>query len=132
MFHNIEQWWKIWINPNLVVPKRTWGTGWTFITELKSLANCTVMSSFCPKHIMLQLENFREIICHDTERWYKIKRKTYSWLQKWKELSELSLEHSKVWKLALWWAPFLQRIKRFRWKSTEDKIWRKTDSWFQK
>ena len=29
------------------------------------------MSSFCPKHIMFQLENFREIMCHDTERKFK-------------------------------------------------------------
>ena len=65
IFHDTEQWCKVWINPDLVVPKMTWGIGWTFITALK---NCTFMGSFCPKD-MFQLENFRLfwIMCHDTE-----------------------------------------------------------------
>ena len=29
--------------------------------------NCTLMGSFCPKHTLFQLENFRGIMCHDTE-----------------------------------------------------------------
>ena len=33
-----------------------------FIRELKNLKNCTLMGSFCPKHIMFQLENFRRIM----------------------------------------------------------------------
>ena len=33
------------------------------------------MGSFCPKHIMFQLENFTGIMCYDTERWYKFKGK---------------------------------------------------------
>ena len=35
------------------------------------------------------------------------------------EIGELLLEHSKVWKIVLWTAPFVQSIKSFRWKSTE-------------
>ena len=27
----------------------------------------TSMGSFCPKHIIFYLENFRGILCHDTE-----------------------------------------------------------------
>ena len=34
--------------------------------------NCTLMGSFCPKHIMFQLETFREIMCHDTEGCCKV------------------------------------------------------------
>ena len=34
---------------------------WTFIRATKSLKNFTLMGSFCPKHIMFQLENFREL-----------------------------------------------------------------------
>ena len=69
IFHDTEQWCKVWINPDLVVPKMTWGIGWTFITALKNLKNCTFMGSFCPKDIMFQQENFRLfwIMCHDTE-----------------------------------------------------------------
>ena len=57
IFHNTEQWCKIWINPDLVVSKMAWGIGWTFIRALKSLKNCTLMGTFCPKHIMFQQEN---------------------------------------------------------------------------
>ena len=60
-----------WINPDLVVSKMTWGIGSTFIRALKSLKNCTLMGSFCPKNIMFQVENFRGVMCHDTERWCK-------------------------------------------------------------
>ena len=35
-----------------------WGIGWTFIRELKSLENCSLMGSICPKHIMFELESF--------------------------------------------------------------------------
>ena len=62
IFHDTEQWCKIWINPYLVVSKMAWRIGWTFIRAFKSLKNCTLMGSFCPKHIMFQLGNFRGII----------------------------------------------------------------------
>ena len=75
IFHDAEQWCKIWINPDLVVSKMARGIGWTFIRVLKSLKNCTLMGSFCPKHIMFQVENFRGIMCHDTEEWCKILKK---------------------------------------------------------
>ena len=38
-----------------------------WLKALENLKNCTLMGSFCPKHKMFQLENFREIMCHDTE-----------------------------------------------------------------
>ena len=34
--------------------------------------NFTSMDYFCPKHILFQLENFRGIMCHDTEGRHKI------------------------------------------------------------
>ena len=37
------------------------------LRALKSLKNGTIMGSFCPKNIIFQLENFRGIMCHDTE-----------------------------------------------------------------
>ena len=57
--YNTEQWCKIWINLDLVVSKMTSGNGWTFIRALK---NCTLMGSFCPKHIIFSL-NISEILC---------------------------------------------------------------------
>ena len=72
IFHDTEQWCKIWINPDLMASEMVWRNGWTFIRALKSLKNCILMGSFCLKHIMFQLENFRGIMCHNTEGWYKI------------------------------------------------------------
>ena len=70
-FHDTEQWCKIRIDLDLVVSKMAWGIGWTFIRALKSLKTCTLMVSFCPKHIVFQLENFTGIMCHDTGGWCK-------------------------------------------------------------
>ena len=67
IFHDTEQWCKIWINPNLVVSRMAWGIGWTFIRALRSPKNCTLMGSFCQKNIMFQIENFRGVMCHNTE-----------------------------------------------------------------
>ena len=38
IFHNTDQWCKIWKNPNLVVSKMTWGIKWAFIRAPKK--NC--------------------------------------------------------------------------------------------
>ena len=51
IFHDTGQWCQIWINPGPKVSKMAWGIGWTFIRALKSLKNCTLMGSFCPKYI---------------------------------------------------------------------------------
>ena len=37
IFHDTGKWCKIWINPDLVVSKMTWGIGWTFIRAPQSL-----------------------------------------------------------------------------------------------
>ena len=81
IFHDTEQWCKIWINPDLVVSKMAWGIGWTFIRALKTLKNYTLMGSFCPKR-MFQLETFRGIMHHDTEGrcWF-----VESWFMAWKK-----------------------------------------------
>ena len=71
VFHDTEQWCKIWINTDLLVSKMPWGIGWTFIRALKSLKNYTLMGSFCPKH-MFQLEKFIGIMCHYLKGWCKI------------------------------------------------------------
>ena len=46
IFHDTEQRCKIWINPDLMVSKMTWGIGWTFIRAPKSLKYCTLMEKF--------------------------------------------------------------------------------------
>ena len=71
IFHDIKQWCKTWINPDPVVSKMACGIEWTSIRALKSLKNCTLMV-FLSQHIMFQLENFRGIMCRETEGWCKI------------------------------------------------------------
>ena len=60
------------IHSDLLVSKMACGIGWTFIRALQSLKDCILMGSFCQKHLMFQLENFRGIMCHDTEGWCRI------------------------------------------------------------
>ena len=67
IFHDTVQWYKIWINLGLVVSKMALRIGRTFIRALKRLKNCTLMGTFCQKHIMFQSENLRGIRCHDTQ-----------------------------------------------------------------
>ena len=43
-----------------------------FHSSTQCLTNCTLMGSFCQKHIMFQLVIFIEIMCHDTDGWCKI------------------------------------------------------------
>ena len=64
IFKNTEQWYKVWMNPDLVVSKMAWRFGWTFIRAPKSLKNCTLKASFCSNVSnveMFQFENFREL-----------------------------------------------------------------------
>ena len=70
IFHDPEQWWKIWINRDLVVswPEELGKLSWEHLS-LKFVYR--LMGSFCPKN-MFQLENFRGIMCHDTEGCCKI------------------------------------------------------------
>ena len=48
IFHDTEQWCKIWINPDLVVSKIAWSR-WTFIRAIKSLKKCSLMGLFLSK-----------------------------------------------------------------------------------
>ena len=38
-----------------------------FDQTLESLKTCTLVGSFSPKHIMLELKNYRGVMCHDTD-----------------------------------------------------------------
>ena len=68
IFRDTAEWCKTWINPNLVVSKMVWKIGWAFIRTLKNLKNCTLMGFLWAKHTMFQLESFKGIMCHDTNR----------------------------------------------------------------
>ena len=132
IFHDTEQWCNIWINSDLVASKIAWWIGWTFIRALKSLKKCTLMSSFWPKHIMFQLENFRGIMCQDTEGWSKVSKKTDSLVEKWhkeflwEQFSSDNLHFDRF----LLFKAYKVLNERNKYHDTKDwcKVWRKTES----
>ena len=125
-----------------VVSKITWGIGWTFIRALRSLKNCSLMGSFCQKHIRFQLESFRGIMCYDTERWCKIKGKLTCGLKNdTRNLVNFHVSSRKSWNFHFEWIPLSEAYKDldekvqkgyFSYHERVSKVWRKTDSWFQK
>ena len=73
---------------------------------------CPLMGYLWPKYIIFELTKYRGVTFDDTENWCKIWRKTDMCFQKWhEEFGNLSLEHSKVSKLGLWWDPLIQSRK---------------------
>ena len=51
--------------------KLTWGI-WRIWPEHSKISNiCTLMGCFWPKYIMLELQNYREVIFHDTRKWHE-------------------------------------------------------------
>ena len=60
IFHDTEQWCKIWMNPDLVVSKMAWVIQW-----IESKSEKLYIDG-------LFLKNFRGIMCHDIEGWCKI------------------------------------------------------------
>ena len=111
---------------------------WVLIRALKSLKNCTLMGSFSSKYLMVQLDNFRGFICHGTERWCKIQRKIDSCPEKWLNFHETSQRSESLhFDGLLLSKTYKAKIKSYRRAMSHNtkewcKVWRKTDSWFQK
>ena len=103
------------------VSPKTWGIELNFIRAPKNLKNYTFMGPFCLNYIMFQLENFIEIMCHDTEGWCKISWKFEGNLTLGlkKNIKNLVNFHAINRKFAIWWAPFVRSIyclsKRIQW-----------------
>ena len=82
---------------------------------------CTFIVSCCAKYLMFELKKCKGVIFHDTEKWCKIWRKTDLCFGKWhEEFGKFSPEYSKVWKLGLWWDPFVQSRKCISLTFTEE------------
>ena len=76
--------------------------------------------SFCPKYIRFGLKNTEDCLS-----WYWTAMQNLNsltlWFRKWhEELGEISLKHLKFWKMVLWWTFFVQCIKCFSWKISEE------------
>ena len=91
------------------------------IWVLGILKTSTLISSFCAKYIMFELEKYRGVMFYNTEEWYKIWKKTDLWFGKWhEEFGRFLPEHSEISKLKLWWDPFIQSRKYMRLKFREE------------
>ena len=78
---------------------------------VESLKYCSLMGSFCPVHIKFQVKNYKRVMCHNTEEWCKVWRKTDSWFQEWhEEFGEFQYEQWQVWKFELWCSIFVESI----------------------
>ena len=76
--------WTVTQNLNKLWPydfKNGMGNWVNFHQSTQKSEKCTLTGSFCPKHIMFQLENFIEIMCHDTETLQHLKK---NWVVVWK------------------------------------------------
>ena len=87
IFHDTEQWCKIWINFDLVVSKLAWGIEWSFIKALKNLKICILMGSFCPKCNVAAIMALKgdANVCEN-------------WLVAWKMTRNLVNFHASSWK----------------------------------
>ena len=43
---------------------------------VQSLKICTLLISFCPKHIKSLMKKYRRVLSYDTQEWFKVWRKT--------------------------------------------------------
>ena len=106
----------------LVVWKMKWGIWQIFTKSYDSLKTETLMASFCLKLRMYELKNYRGVVCHDNEKWYK------NWIgidlsvQNWhKEFGKFWPEHLKISKLCTLMGCFWPKYIMFEpKKSTED------------
>ena len=71
IFHDTEEWCKIWKKNRLVVWKMVWGIWQIFTRALESLKIGTLMGSFYPKQKMYELKVYKGVMCHDSEEWCK-------------------------------------------------------------
>ena len=105
-----------------VVLKLTWRTSQILTRALESLKNvCFNWLLVTKVYIAWATKVQRRVIFHDTEELCKFWRKTDLWFEKWHEkFGKFSPEHLKVWKLGLWWDPFVQSRKGMTLKFAEE------------
>ena len=139
--HDTEQWYKIWINLDLVVSKLAWEIGWTFTKALKNLKICALMGSFCWKRNVSARKFQRNYV---SWHWKVTQNLSENWLVTWKMTRNSVNFYASSWKfenLHLM-GSFCRKdikfyIKKYRRVISHGtgewcKVWRKTSSWFQK
>ena len=84
----VSWYWRVMqsLNKNwLLVPNMTWSIWWFLMRAVTSLKICTLLSYFCQYYINFELKNYRRIISHYTEVWFKLWWKTGFLFEKWHE-----------------------------------------------
>ena len=94
--HDTEKLCKIWRKTDFLFQKwQEFGEFWSEHSKVSKI--CTLMGSFWPRYMMLELKKYRGVIFYGTQEWFKIWRKTDFWLEKWhEEFSEFLPEHLNV------------------------------------
>ena len=110
MFHDKEEWCKIWREIDLSFQNWHEKEFDKFWPEHKKISKIwTLISSFWTNYIIFEVKIYRRVIFHDNKEWCKIWRKPESSLVKWhEEFAKFLPEHSKASKMRLWLDPFIQ------------------------
>ena len=96
----------------LVVSNMTQGISWILTQPLKSLEFFFRWAIFVQSILGLTYKNIEELSFMTLDSNAKFEENLTLWFHEWhEELGEFSLEHSKVWKIVLWWTHFVQSIK---------------------
>ena len=83
-----------------LVPKMAWGIWWILMQGVASLKTCTPMCYFCQRYIMFKPKKYRGVLCHSTEEWCKIWRRTDLWFEKrYEKLDKFWPNTQKYWSL---------------------------------
>ena len=139
MFHDTEEWRKIWRKTNLLFKK--WQEFWSKHSKVSKISN--LFGPFRAKYIMFDLKKYRGVILHDTGEWCKIRWGIDLSLQNWlEEFNKFWPKHLKISNIrtlmSCFWPKYIMfELKRYRevmFDGTEGwcKVWRKTDICCQK
>ena len=119
IFHDTGQWCKIWKTLTLWFQKWHEELGELSSSDHPTVWKLYIEGLFLSKAYTASAENFRGIICHDTEGC--LNENWLDWVEKWhKQFGQFSFEQLSVPKFALWFDLLGQSIQIFRWKSTEE------------
>ena len=126
-----------------MLPKMAWGIWQIFIRVHESLKIGAMMASFCLMLKIYEVKIYRRVMCHDNEEWCKNWRGIDLPIQNChEEFGEFWHEHSKILKICTLMGCFSPKYIMFELKKDRGvifngteywcKIWKKTDTRFQK
>ena len=100
IFHDTEEWCKIWRKTDLWFGKWHEEFG-KFSPEHSKISKiCTLMSCFWPKYKMFELKKYRGVIFQDTREWCKFEEKVTCGLEN--DMRNLANFHQSTWKCQNW------------------------------